>query len=69
MNKTRSIGNADAVLLDRKTLYEYLNCGRQTAERIAEEAGAVRKFGRTVRFFKPAIDRFLEDQGSKQAVK
>lgn len=69
MNKTRSTGNTDAVLLDRKTLYEYLNCGRQTAERIAEEAGAVRKFGRTVRFFKPAIDRFLEDQGGKQAMK
>lgn len=69
MNKTRSTGNTDAVLLDRKTLYEYLNAGRQTAERIVEEAGAVRKFGRTVRYYKPAIDRYLENQSGEQTVK
>lgn len=69
MRKKESTGNMDAVLLDRATLYQYLNAGRRTAEKIAEEAGAVRRFGRTVRYYKPAIDRFLEDQGSKQAVK
>ena len=69
MNKTRSTGNTDAVLLDRKTLYEYLNAGRRTAEKIAEEAGAVRRFGRVVRYYRPAIDRYLANQCSEQAVK
>ena len=69
MNKTRSTGNVDGILLDAKTYYSYVNCGRKTAIQIAEAAGAVRRFGRTVRYFKPAIDRFLEDQGGKQAMK
>ncbi len=69
MQKTEGAGNMDAVLLDRATLYRYLNAGRRTAEKIAEEAGAVRRFGRTVRYYRPAIDRFLEDQGGKQAMK
>ncbi len=69
MNKTRSTGNTDAVLLDQATLYQYLNCGRQTAKRIAEEAGAVQKFGRTVRYYKPAIDAYLANRCSEQAVK
>ena len=70
MNKTRSTGNLDAVLLDRKTLLEYLNSGRVTAERIAKEAGAVRKFGKTVRFFRPAIDEYLANyQRNKEVSK
>ena len=59
MRKTESTGNMNAVLLDRETLYQYLNAGRRVAERIAEEAGAVRRFGRTVRYYKPAIDEYL----------
>ena len=69
MNKTRTTGNVDAILLDAKTYYSYVSCGRKTAIQIAEAAGAVRRFGRTVRYFKPAIDEYLANQCSKQAVK
>lgn len=69
MQKTNTVGNADGVLLDRLTYYKYVNCGRLIAERIADEAGAKRKFGRIVRYYKPAIDEYLANQCSEQAVK
>ena len=59
MKKTNAIGNADGVLLDRKTYYKYINCGRVVAERIAEESGAIRRFGRILRYYRPAIDAYL----------
>jgi len=65
MRKTEASGNMNAVLLDRETLYAYLNAGRRTCERIAEESGAVRRFGRTVRYYKPAIDRYLANAGNQ----
>lgn len=65
MRKTETTGNASGILLDAKTYYQYINCGRPTAERIAKEAGAVRRFGRTVRYYKPAIDRYLEDANNQ----
>lgn len=60
MRKTESTGNFDAILLDRKTLQEYLNAGRQTADMIAKESGAIRRFGKTVRYYRPAIDEYLK---------
>ena len=69
MQKTKATGNMNGVLLDRSTYYAYVNCGRATAEKIAEEAGAVQKFGRTVRYYKPAIDAYLANRFSEQAVK
>lgn len=60
MRKTESTGNYDAILLDRKTLQEYLNAGRQTADMIAKESGAIRRFGKTVRYYRPAIDSYLK---------
>ena len=60
MRKTESTGNFDAILLDRKTLQEYLNAGRQTADMIAKESGAIRQFGKTVRYYRPAIDSYLK---------
>lgn len=65
MKKTNAIGNADGVLLDRKTYYEYINCGRVVAERIAEEAGAIRRFGRILRYYRPAIDAYLANAGNQ----
>lgn len=59
MHKTNTVGNMDGVLLDRKTYYEYINCGRVVAERIAEESGAIRRFGRILRYYRPAIDAYL----------
>ena len=66
MRKTDAIGDMSAILLDRETLYKYLNAGRTTAERIAEESGAIRRFGRTVRYYRPAIDAYLANAGVKE---
>ena len=65
MQKTNATGNASGVLLDRSTYYKYINCGRTTAERIAEESGAIRRFGRTVRYYRPAIDAYLAEAGNQ----
>ena len=59
MRKTEALGNTNGILLDAKTYYSYINCGRTTAERIAKEAGAKRTFGKTVRYYRPAIDEYL----------
>ncbi len=63
MRNTASLGNANGILLDRATYYAYINCGRRNAEKIAEAAGAVRKFGRSVRYYRPAIDEYLANVG------
>jgi Na+/phosphate symporter len=34
------------------------------ADKIAEEAGAIRRFGRAVRYYRPAIDAYLEKMNS-----
>lgn len=65
MRKTDATGDMSAILLDRETLYKYLNAGRTTAERIAEESGAIRRFGRTVRYYRPAIDAYLANAGKE----
>ena len=59
MRNTDSLGNVYGILLDRPTYYAYINCGRRNAEKIAEAAGAVRKIGRSVRYYRPAIDAYL----------
>ena len=66
MRETDATGDMSAILLDRETLYKYLNAGRTTAERIAEESGAIRRFGRTVRYYRPAIDAYLANAGIKE---
>lgn len=66
MRRTDATGDMSAILLDRETLYKYLNAGRTTAERIAEESGAIRRFGRTVRYYRPAIDAYLANAGIKE---
>ena len=64
MRKTKSFGNEDGILLDRTALYSYVNAGRTTADRIAKEACARRVFGKTVRYYRPAIDAYLEKLGT-----
>lgn len=59
MRNTASLGNVNGILLDRPTYYAYINCGRRNAEKIAEAAGAVRKIGRSVRYYRPAIDEYV----------
>ena len=39
---------------------------QKCAEKIAEEAGAIRKFGRILRYYRPAIDAYLANAGIKE---
>lgn len=59
MNKTTTKDNANGILVDIRTLCSIINCGRVTAERIAKEAGARKKIGKTVRYYVPAIKEYL----------
>ena len=59
MRKTKATGDMSAILLDRETLYKYLNAGRTVSERIAKESGAIRHYGRAVRYYRPAIDEYV----------
>ena len=61
MKKTKAVGNFEGILLDRPTFYAYLNMGSRNAEKIAEAAGARRKFGKSVRYYRPAIDEYLKN--------
>lgn len=63
MKKTEGATSSKAVLLNRKEYYERLGCGRVTADQIAREAGAERRFGRRVLIFYPDILRYLESSG------
>ena len=60
MRKTKAVGNFEGILLDRATLCAYLNMGSRNAEKIAEDARARMKFGKSVRYYRPAIDEYLK---------
>ena len=47
-------------LIDSKQLMEMLNCGRSTAEKIANDAGARVKIGKRVLWNVKKIDEHLE---------
>lgn len=47
-------------LLSANEIAEYTGLGRNTARRFAEEAGAVRKYGRRVLFDRFALDRAID---------
>lgn len=58
--------NFDAVLFDIHTCCTYLNTEPSAAQKIAEKAGAVRKFGRMIRYFRPALDEYLVNEQIKE---
>ena len=66
MHKTNIVGNMEGILLDRPTYYAYINCGRRNAEKIEEKKKKKRKFGRSVRYYRPAIDAYLANAGIKE---
>ncbi len=47
-------------LLDALEIAEYTGLGRNTARKFAEEAGAVKRYGRRVLFDREAIDRAID---------
>lgn len=63
MKKTDGIKSTEAVLINRTEYYARLGCGKRTADEIAREAGAERRFGRRVLIFFPNVLRYLESNG------
>ena len=59
MRQTKGTTSTDAVLLNRTEFYARMGCGRQTADQIAKEAGAERRFGRRVLVYFPAVQAYL----------
>lgn len=47
-------------LLDASEIAEYTGLGRITARKFAEEAGALRRYGRRVLFDREALDRAID---------
>ncbi len=58
-----------ARLLSLPAAAAYLGIGRNNARSFCEEIGAVRRIGSRVLFDKQAIDKALDDMGSKQKSK
>lgn len=58
-------------LLSANEIAEYTGLGRNTARKFAEEAGAVRKYGRRVLFDRVALDKAIDrmEKASPAAVK
>ena len=57
-NKNVDIGQAR--LLDINQLCHYIGIGKNNARKIAAEANAVRRFGKTVRYDRKMIDCYLD---------
>ena len=54
---------SDKRLLDAAELAEYTGLGRNTARKFAEEAGALRRYGKRVLFDRIALDKAIDQMG------
>lgn len=61
MRGTMRTENAEKILVDTKNLQAMLSCGRVTAERIAESAGASIKIGKRRLYNVKKIENYLAD--------
>ena len=52
---------SDKRLLDALEIAEYTGMGRNTARKFAEEAGALRRYGKRVLFDRLVLDRAIDD--------
>ncbi len=59
MRKTNETEIAQNVTVDLANLQRMLNVGRQSAEKIGKEAGAVIKMGRRKLYYVPKIDAYM----------
>lgn len=57
--RERNVG-ADTILIDEHTLIDLTGGGRNSARKIAAEAGAVVRIGRRTFFHLPTIKRYLD---------
>ena len=61
MYRTARTENTEKMLVDMKELRTILSCGRTTAERIAESAGASIKIGKRRLYNVKKIESYLEN--------
>lgn len=59
MYKTTVEANENSVLLTIEQLREYLQCGKDTAVKIAKAAGAVVHLGRSVRYNREKVREYV----------
>lgn len=64
MRGTMRTENAEKILVDMRELRTILSCGRVTAERIAESAGASIKIGKRRLYNVRKIENYLADKGA-----
>ena len=64
MYRTTRTENTEKILVDIKELRAILSCGRQTAERIAESAGASVKIGKRRLYNVKKIENYLAEKGA-----
>lgn len=60
MNITKTTESTRQITTDITGLQEMLRTGRSTAEKIAQESGAVLRVGRRKMYFVPKIESYLE---------
>jgi RAB protein geranylgeranyltransferase component A len=60
MYKTTVEANDNSALLTRDQLREYLQVGKETAEKIARAAGAKVHLGRAVRYNREKIRKYID---------
>ena len=64
--KIRTLHNVDGRYHGIKELRQYLNVGRDTAKRIAREAGAEIRIGSRVLYDREKIDEYMESLTNSQ---
>jgi len=62
MKKTSTSNDMQPLTYNAESLRQALCCGRNTAERIAHEAGAVIKIGKRVLYDRRKIEAYLEQR-------
>lgn len=64
--RNKNMDFSQARLLDINQLCQYIGIGKNNARKIAGEADAVRRFGKSVRYDRKMIDRYLDTLTGKQ---
>lgn len=61
--RERSGGLSEKRLLDAAEVAEYTGLGRNTARKFAEEAGALKRYGKRVLFDRIVLDKAIDQMG------
>ena len=69
MRKTKTMDAGNKMSVNAETLAKMLDCGRSTAVKIGEAAGARFQFGKRVLYKMDKIDKYLDSLASQEAEK